>query len=163
VGRKLLFKAAEDETSIQIEEVPDGPFGFHAQQAIEKLIKALLSQLSIPFDHTHNISKLAQQVDEAGEKLPAVSVALADLNKFAVIYRYDSIPSLEIPDRPAIIATVRLIREHVVARITLSPQPPRPLRYNRHKRLPRWGSESPARPAHQSIYASQKPAGSPYL
>jgi hypothetical protein len=83
----LLFKAAEDETSIQIEEMPDGPFGFHAQQAVEKLIKALLSQLSIPFDHTHNITKLAQQLDEAGEKLPAVPVALADLNKFAVIYR----------------------------------------------------------------------------
>ena len=116
-AERLLFKAAEDETSIQIEEMPDGPFGFHAQQAVEKLIKAFLSQLSIPFDYTHNISKLEQQLEEAGEKLPPVSVALADLNKFAVIYRYDSIPSLEIPDRPAIIETVRLIREHVVARI----------------------------------------------
>ena len=126
-AEKLLFKAAEDETSIQIEEMPDGPFGFHAQQAVKKLIKALLSQLSIPFDYTHNISKLEQQLEEAGEKLPPVSVALVDLNKFAVIYRYDSIPSLEIPDRPAIIETVRLIREHVVARIAaLSTAPKTP-------------------------------------
>lgn len=61
-AEKLLFKAAEDEASIQIEEMPDGPFGFHAQQAVEKLIKALLSQLSTPFDYTHNISNLAQQL-----------------------------------------------------------------------------------------------------
>jgi hypothetical protein len=49
------------------------------------------------------------------------------LNKFAVVYRYDSIPNLEIPDRPAAIETVRLIREHVVTRIDAlsgSPMPP---------------------------------------
>jgi hypothetical protein len=40
------------------------------------------------------------------------------LNQFAVVYRYDSIPDLAIPDRPAIIETVRLIREHIVARIS---------------------------------------------
>jgi HEPN domain-containing protein len=48
-AEKLLLKAAEDETSIYIDELPDGPFGFHAQQAVEKLIKALLSQLSVAF------------------------------------------------------------------------------------------------------------------
>jgi hypothetical protein len=44
-----------------------------------------------------------------------------------VVYRYDSIPNLEIPDRPAAIETVRLIREHVVARIAAlaaAPEPP---------------------------------------
>jgi hypothetical protein len=116
-AEKLLLKAADDEASIHLDDLPDGPFGFHAQQAVEKLIKALLSQLGIVFDHTHNISKLAQQLNDAGENLPAVPVPLAELNKFAVVYRYDSIPSLEIPDRPAIIETVRLIREHVTARI----------------------------------------------
>lgn len=123
----LLLKAAEDEAIIQIDEIPDGPFGFHAQQAVEKLIKALLSQLSIAYDYTHNIAKLAQQLDDAGEKLPAVPVAMTELNKFAVVYRYDNIPDLEIPDRPAAIETVRLLREHVVARIaslSVAPWPP---------------------------------------
>jgi hypothetical protein len=78
----------------------------------------LLSQLSIAFDYTHNIAKLAQQLDDAGEKLPAVPVPLPELNKFAVVYRYDSIPDLESPDRPAIIETVRQIREHIIARIS---------------------------------------------
>jgi hypothetical protein len=123
----LLVKAAEDEAAIQIDELPDGPFGFHAQQAVEKLIKALLSQRSIAFDYTHNIAKLAQQLDDAGERLPAVPVALTELNKFAVVYRYDHIPDLEIPDRPGVIETVRLIREHVVARITALSGAPAPL------------------------------------
>jgi HEPN domain-containing protein len=123
-AEKLLLKAAEDEASIQIKELPDGPFGFHAQQAVEKLLKALLSQLNIVFDYTHDISKLAQQLSDAGESLPEGPVALSDLNKFAVIYRYDSIPSLEIPDRPTIVKTVFLIREHVVARIAALSSPP---------------------------------------
>ena len=125
-AEKLLLKAAEDEASIQIDELPDGPFGFHAQQAVEKLIKALLSQLSVAFDYTHNISKLAQQLDDIGEKLPVGPVAYTELNKFAVVYRYDSIPDLEIPDRPAVIETVRLIREYVPARIAALPGPPEP-------------------------------------
>jgi HEPN domain-containing protein len=58
-AEKLLLKASEDEASIQIDGLRDGPFGFHAQQAVEKLIKALLSQMNISFDYTHNISKLA--------------------------------------------------------------------------------------------------------
>lgn len=116
-AEKLLLKAAGDEASIEIGELPDGPFGFHAQQAVEKLIKALLSRLSIAFDYTHNIDKLALQLEEAGENLPAGPVALSELNRFAVVYRYDSIPNLEIPDCPAAIETVRLIRDHVYARI----------------------------------------------
>lgn len=123
----LLLKAAEDEASVQIDEHPDGPFGFHAQQAVEKLIKALLPQLSIAFDYTHNISKLAQQLEDAGERIPAGLVAMSELNKFAVVYRYDGIPDMGIPDRPAVIATVRLIREHIHARIvalTGAPLPP---------------------------------------
>ena len=113
----LLLKAAEDETAIQIDELPDGPFGFHAQQAVEKLLKALLSQVGVAYDRTHDVTKLAQQLSSVGENLPTGTAPLSELNQFAVVYRYDSIPDLAIPDRPAIIETVRLIREHIAARI----------------------------------------------
>jgi len=123
----LLLKAAEDEAVLQIAEIPDSPFGFHAQQAVEKLMKAFLSQLNIAFDRTHDVSKLARQLEEAGEQLPACPVAFTELNRFAVVYRYDNIPDLEIPDRPGAIETVRLIRTHVHARIAAlsgAPLPP---------------------------------------
>jgi HEPN domain-containing protein len=123
----LLAKAAEDEAVLGIEENPDGAFGFHAQQAAEKLLKALLSQPGIGFQRTHDLTMLAAQLSDAGDALPSTPVSLRDLNKFAVVYRYDSIPDLEIPDRPGTIETVRLIREHVLARIaalSATPQPP---------------------------------------
>jgi hypothetical protein len=40
----LLRKAADDEVMARFPDAPDGPFGFHIQQAIEKLLKAMLSQ-----------------------------------------------------------------------------------------------------------------------
>jgi HEPN domain-containing protein len=81
------------------------------------LLKALLSQLGVAFDYTHDVPKLALQLAHLGEALPETPVALGELNRFAVIYRYDSIPNLEIPDRENAIETVRLLREHVTLRI----------------------------------------------
>ena len=117
LAETLLAKAAEDEAVLQLDQVPTGPFGFHAQQAVEKLLKALLAQLGIRMDRTHDVRKLASRLEEADEVLPIVPIPLSDLNQFAVVYRYDSIPDVEIPDRMEAIETVRLIREYVVARI----------------------------------------------
>jgi hypothetical protein len=49
---------------------------------------------------------------------------LGDLNDFAVFYRYDLLFQFAAPDREDVRSTVRLIREHVLARIaTLSTTP----------------------------------------
>jgi hypothetical protein len=52
----LLVKASEDEAVALLHGVPDGPFGFHVQQAVEKLLKALLSQLSIRYQFSHDLN-----------------------------------------------------------------------------------------------------------
>ena len=85
----LLIKASEDETALNVIGNPDAVLGFHAQQAVEKLIKALLSALSIPFELTHNLGRLLVSLQSAGEHLPPTPVSIADLNDFAVMYRYD--------------------------------------------------------------------------
>ena len=60
----LLFlkKAAEDEALLDavltVETVADATFGFHCQQASEKLLKALLSELCIRFQRTHDLQEL---------------------------------------------------------------------------------------------------------
>jgi HEPN domain-containing protein len=123
----LLIKAAEDERMLDWEGAPDGPFGFHVQQAIEKLIKALLTQLEIEFPFTHNLNYLAKQLEKAGENLPIEVGALSNIGTYAVTHRYDDIPEFIVLDRPAAIETVRLIREHVLARIAAlsgAPLPP---------------------------------------
>jgi hypothetical protein len=109
--------------------VPEGPFGFHVQQAVEKLLKALLSQLSIEYKLIHELDYLTAQLKDAGEILPDTLVDFSKIDTFAVRNRYDELLEFHVLDRAAAIETVRLIREHVVARIA-------PLRYNRHTRLP---------------------------
>ena len=80
----LLIKAAEDETALHVDGNPESVLGFHAQQAVEKLIKALLSQLATPFELTHNLLRLPLPFRILGEVLPITPVPISDLNDFAV-------------------------------------------------------------------------------
>jgi hypothetical protein len=113
----LLIKAAEDETALHADGIPESILGFHAQQAVEKLIKALLSQLTVPFELTHNLGRLQTALNGAGESLPATPLSIGDSNDFAVTYRYDLLFQFSGPDKADLIETVRILREHVTARI----------------------------------------------
>lgn len=113
----LLIKAAEDEAALHVDGNPESILGFHAQQAVEKLIKALLSSLSVPFELTHQLGRLQTAIEAAGETLPATPLPLSELNDFAIVYRYDLLFQFATPDKADLTETVRLIREHVVARI----------------------------------------------
>ena len=122
----LLIKAAEDERALHPPENSDAIVGFHAQQAIEKLMKALLSALNLAFEFTHNLERLQVALEAAGEKLPQTSVQLDQLTDYAVVYRYDLLFLIAPPDRAALAETVRTIREHVTARIAALSAPPQP-------------------------------------
>ena len=113
----LLLKSAEDEFAAQLPGMPEGPFGFHVQQAVEKLLKALLCQRSVKYKRTHDLEYLVTLLEDNGEKLPATPVPLSELNDFAVVYRYDMLLQAAKPDMSNLLETLRLIREHVVARI----------------------------------------------
>ncbi len=113
----LLIKASEDEAALQATGNPDAVLGFHAQQAVEKLLKALISARLAPFELTHNLLRLAKAAQDLGEALPSTPVPLSDLNDFAVEYRYELLFQHMAPSAAELIETVRLIREHVVARI----------------------------------------------
>jgi hypothetical protein len=123
----LLIKAAEDETALHVDGNPESVLGFHAPQAVEKLIKALLSQLTTPFELTHDLGRLQTALRGAGEILPVTPIPIGDLSDFAVTYRDDLFFQFAGPDKADLIETVRLIREHVHARIVAlsgSPLPP---------------------------------------
>lgn len=113
----LLIKAAEDESIVQLPGVPDGPFGFHIQQAVEKLLKALLCQLAVKYRRTHDLDYLVTLLQDSGETIPTGIVDIGQLESYGVAYRYDAIPEVEILDRAATIESVRIIREHVMNRI----------------------------------------------
>ncbi len=50
----MLRKAAEDRTAIGF-DLPASIFGFHAQQAIEKLLKALIAFRGATYPRTHDL------------------------------------------------------------------------------------------------------------
>ena len=120
----LLIKAAEDEQTLQAQNLSDSILGFHAQQAVEKLIKALLAQLNVPYELTHNLGRLQTILATTNESLPTTPVPLDELTDYAVVYRYDLLFQLAPPDHADLLETVRHIREHVVARIAALPATP---------------------------------------
>lgn len=74
---------------------------FHAQQAVEKLLKAVLFSAQIEFRRTHDLTELAFLLQQNDIQIPIAAAQLARLNPFAVTYRYDDMD----------IDTFRLTRE----------------------------------------------------
>jgi HEPN domain-containing protein len=63
--------------------------GFHAQQAVEKFLKALQVARGKIFAPTHDLARLAQTLQASGAALPLSIDALKRLNPYAVAFRYD--------------------------------------------------------------------------
>jgi len=59
----LLRKAPSDETILRFDTISDSIVGFQAQQAVEKLMKALLTQLDVPNELTHALNRLKILLD----------------------------------------------------------------------------------------------------
>jgi HEPN domain-containing protein len=61
---------------------------FHAQQCIEKLLKALLTEKNIRFPYTHNLPSLVDLLGAIPERLAGSRKDLQVLSEFAVSVRY---------------------------------------------------------------------------
>jgi HEPN domain-containing protein len=61
---------------------------FHAQQCVEKYLKALLQEVEIPFGKTHNLSLLLDLLVNLHPRLELLRPTLAILTAYAVEYRY---------------------------------------------------------------------------
>ena len=65
---------------------------FHAQQAVEKALKAVLLHRSVVFPLTHDLVALAEIATNAGVVLPKWGDELSGLNPYAVEARYPGRP-----------------------------------------------------------------------
>ena len=70
------------------ESFPDEIFGFHAQQSVEKALKAWVALLGKQFPKTHDIKRLIDVLRENGIVTETLE-PFVDLNAFAVQYRYE--------------------------------------------------------------------------
>jgi hypothetical protein len=88
----LLRKARDDGYFVQCmaadSAAPDWIIGFHAQQAVEKAIKSVLTGHAIEFPRTHNLSMLIELLRQHGIAVPPDADDLARLTPFSVALRY---------------------------------------------------------------------------
>jgi HEPN domain-containing protein len=98
VARMLLDAARDDakavEALIGLPDIADGIVGFHAQQAVEKALKSVLSHHGVAFRRTHDLAELLDLLADQGLDLPPHFGKLDQLNPFAVEARYGLIGRL---------------------------------------------------------------------
>jgi len=121
-----LNKAAEDEVLVDeviaSSRVSDAVIGFHCQQAVEKLLKALLSHGGVRFRKTHDLRELMDLLADHGSAPPQYLQEIDYLSPFAVDLRYGIFPlEEEAPlDRQEARRLVREVRAWVEREIGLT-------------------------------------------
>jgi HEPN domain-containing protein len=101
LAEQLLRRAVDDEAAaramLPLEPITDAIVGFHAQQAVEKSLKAVLAARNVDFPFIHDIEGLADLCEKAGARLPDELNGVNRLTPYAAGLRYDD-------DQPSIVA-----------------------------------------------------------
>jgi len=110
-ARNLLGMAEKDLRALQgmqdVQVFSSEVFGFHVQQAVEKTLKAWLCCLGIAFPRIHDLDELAAMLEKAGRPIPDSFAALLEFTDFAVTFRYDAFPDMDVEiDRGDVIQRV---------------------------------------------------------
>ena len=113
----LLSKASDDEALLRLilpsKKVKDELFGFHVQQAAEKLLKAVLAGKGIKYRFTHDLVELMDLLRGNGIVVPPEIEEVRAFTPFAVEYRYDYLPAEGEAsfDRKAALALLKTMRK----------------------------------------------------
>ncbi len=88
----LLRKARGDEFTVE-KLIPDPAsqdeiIGFHAQQAVEKLLKAVLAHNAVPYPRIHDLTELVDLLRENKISFPENLEEIDRLTPFATVFRY---------------------------------------------------------------------------
>ena len=116
-ARALLAMAEKDLRALEgmgdAATFTDEIFGFHAQQAVEKNLKAWIATLGQEYPLTHNLARLLALLEEQGAQVGNFW-DLTEYTAFAVEFRYGSLDVSEEPlDRPVVISQVGRLIEWV--------------------------------------------------
>jgi HEPN domain-containing protein len=87
-------------------EISDEIVGFHAQQAVEKWLKALIAIRGLKLVRVHDIDRLVEILEGDGLEIPANRDRLFALSEYAVPLRYEQLLDAEPLDREATVALV---------------------------------------------------------
>lgn len=82
---------------------------FHAQQAVEKALKAVMFLHGLEFRRTHDLEELSGTLADAGVNIPLEGEELRRLTPYAVEFRYDDEPMPLVSPGQAISYTSRVL------------------------------------------------------
>jgi len=110
---KVLARKAEGDAKVARKLAPDPDIddeavGFHAQQSVEKWLKAVMALHDLKEARIHDLGRLLEILVEAGIDLPPAADRLDDLSIYAVPLRYADLLDAEPLGRKA---TITLIDE----------------------------------------------------
>lgn len=99
------------------ESFADEIFGFHAQQAIEKALKAWIAARGLIYPLTHDTGELLALLEEDGVDVSRF-MDLIRYDSFAVLFRYEALEE-EVPvlDRSSVIEDVTALFDRVKQRV----------------------------------------------
>lgn len=124
VADLLLCAAARNSAAcvalVQAPGIDDSIIGFHAQQACEKCLMAVLSAAGVEFRRTHDLVRLTSLLEASGYALPAIAQRIDVLNPFSVEGRYGLVDAGRL-DRAMALEAIDTIFAWATA--TISPSP----------------------------------------
>lgn len=110
----LLRKALQDELVLakllSDRDVDDDTLGFHAQQAAEKMLKAVLASRGVDYPKTHNLRVLIELLAQTGIRLPEALSEITRLTQFGTTFRYDNFEPAPHGERVKWLESVRGLR-----------------------------------------------------
>ena len=118
---KILLQAAEQdlaacEALAQAPGIGDAIVGFHAQQATEKALKAVLSRHGVEFRRTHDLALLLDLLQDRQLPPPPGADWLDELNPYAVEARY-GLSGIAGLDRPKVLAALHALLQWARAQL----------------------------------------------
>ncbi len=122
-AEKLLLMASKDMKALELmimpESVDDEIYGFHAQQAVEKTLKAWITVIGGTYSFNHDLWILLLTLRELGCDIEKYR-HLIMLNPFAAHLRYEPLETVDEPlDRPELRKQIQELYDHVQTAVEL--------------------------------------------
>ena len=121
-GALRFFRAAERDIALLDADstlnIPVEVFGFHAQQAVEKLLMSWLCVYDFSFPNTHDLRHLSRLIGKRDTGIPLLLQDLLFLTEFAVEFRYSSYGENNPPlDRSKILGDLATLQAFIASTV----------------------------------------------
>lgn len=93
-------------------DCPTDTVCFHAQQCVEKYVKALLTFRAVPFPKVHDIEQLIGLLAPQ-DRLPLSIAAQRQLTAYAIMVRYPGWPPVTLGEARRAVALARRVRQRI--------------------------------------------------